>query len=130
MNALLENDSAFSLSKGCDDLLIIINNLKITMTINKIKKPSFLKRESYGEYTSDPSEIYSSNDLGLSSALMCADFELLSINKDNPKRACFVFSWKAGIEETANSYFADKLELRARSFFDAIKALKSKLYNQ
>ena len=86
------------------------------MANNKTKKPSF--------------EIFSTYDLGVSSALLCAGFELVSVEKDNPRKALFVFKKGVGIEEIANSYFADKLELRARSFFDAIKALKNKLYSE
>ena len=86
------------------------------MANNKTKKPSF--------------EIFSTYDLGVSSALLCAGFELVSVEKDNPRKALFVFKKGVGIEETANSYCADKLELRARSFFDAIKALKNKLYSE
>ncbi len=86
------------------------------MANNKTKKPSF--------------EIFSTYDLGVSSALLCAGFELVSVEKDNPRKALFIFKKGVGIEETANSYFADKLELRARSFFDAIKALKNKLYSE
>lgn len=75
-------------------------------------------------------ETFNTYDLGVSSALLCAGFELVSVEKDNPRRALFVFKKSVGIEETANNYFADKLELRARSFFDAIKALKNKLYSK
>ena len=77
----------------------------------------------------DPAFVFTTYDLGCSTALLCADFELLSVEKTNPKKALFVFRRKVGIEETANSYFADRLEVRARSFFDHLKALKNNLYS-
>lgn len=77
----------------------------------------------------DPAFVFTTYDLGCSTALLCADFELLSVEKTNPKKALFVFRRKVGIEETANSYFADRLEVKARSFFDHLKALKNKLYS-
>jgi len=76
----------------------------------------------------DPAFVFTTYDLGCSTALLCADFELLTVKKSNPKKALFVFRRKVGIEEIANKYFADKLEVKARSFFDNLKALKNKLY--
>jgi hypothetical protein len=78
---------------------------------------------------SDPSSVFTTYDLGCSTALLCADFELLTIKKDDPRKALFVFRKQSGIEETANKYFADRLEVRARSYFDHLKALKNKLYS-
>ena len=77
----------------------------------------------------DPAFVWTTYDLGVSAALLCADFELLSVEKSNPKKALFIFRRKIGIEDIANKYFADRLEVKARSFFDNLKALKNKLYN-
>ena len=78
---------------------------------------------------SDEVEVFTNYDLGVSAALLCAGFELLSVDKDNPRKALFVFKKQAGIEDIANRYFADRLEVKARSFFDHLKALKNKLYS-
>lgn len=78
----------------------------------------------------DPSLIYSTYDLGVSASLLCAGFELLSLDKENPRKALFIFRRADGIEETANLYFSDRLELKARSFFDSVKALKNKLHSE
>ena len=73
--------------------------------------------------------IFTTYDLGVSAALISAGFELLSVNKSNPRKALFTFKKSSKIENIANQYFADQLEVRARSFFDSIKALKNKLYS-
>ncbi len=78
----------------------------------------------------DPAYVWTTYDLGGSAALLCAGFELLSLNKENPRKALFVFKRTDGIDECANRYFMDQLEVRARSFFDNIKALKNKLYSE
>ena len=78
---------------------------------------------------SDPAFVFTTYDIGVSTALLCADFELLAVEKSNPRKALFVFRRKVGVEETANKYFADRLEVKARSFFDNLKALKNKLYS-
>jgi len=77
----------------------------------------------------DPAFVFTTYDIGVSTALLCADFELLAVEKSNPRKALFVFRRQVGIEEVANKYFADKLEIKARSFFDNLKALKNKLYS-
>ena len=78
----------------------------------------------------DPDFVWTTYDLGVSAALLCADFELIAVEKSNPRKALFVFKKESGIEETANSYFSDRLKVKARSFFDSIKALKNKLYSE
>ena len=81
------------------------------------------------EYLKDPAFVFTTYELGVSAALLCADFEVLMVEKDNPKKALFVFRREVGIEEIVDKYFADRLEVKARSFFDHLKALKNKLYS-
>ncbi len=76
----------------------------------------------------DPDFVFTTYDLGCSTALLCVGFELLDIEKSNPKKALFIFKRDNNIDEVANSYFADKLSVKARSFADNLKALKNKLY--
>jgi len=74
-------------------------------------------------------EVWTTYDLGVSTALLCKGFELLSLDKKNPKKALFYFRKEAGIDDTVKDYFADKLKVKARSFFDHLKALKNTLYS-
>lgn len=78
----------------------------------------------------DPDFVWTTYDLGVSAALLCADFELLAVQKSNPRKALFVFKKDGGIEEVTNRYFADRLNVKARSYFDHLKALKNKLYSE
>ena len=82
--------------------------------------------------TSEESEndelLFSSYDIGLSTALLCLGFELLALDKDNPRKALFIFKKDEGIEHASNRYFSDRLEVKARSYFDNLKAFKNKLY--
>lgn len=91
------------------------------MKSNKVKSSSVISLE-------DPALIWTTYDLGVSTALLCAGFELLAVQKSDPRKALFVFKKEGGIEEVANRYFGDKLEVKARSYFDHLKALKNKLY--
>lgn len=78
----------------------------------------------------DPTLLFTTYDLGVSTALLCVGFELVSIDKQNPRKALFVFKKEDGIEDFADQYFSDKLEVKARSYFDHLKALKNKLYSE
>ncbi len=91
------------------------------MTTKKKEKQSSLE---------DGSVVFTTYDLGVSTALLCAGFELLSVEKSNPRKALFVFRKEVGIEEVTDKYFADRLEVKARSYFDHLKALKNKLYSE
>jgi hypothetical protein len=77
---------------------------------------------------SDPDCVFTTYDLGCSTALLCVGFELLDVEKSNPKKALFTFKREGNIAEMANSYFANKLSVKARSYADNLKALKNKLY--
>lgn len=74
-------------------------------------------------------EHYLTYDLGCSSALVSSGFDLVSLDRMNPKKIQFIFRRDTGIEKVADDYFADKLEVKARSFFDNVKMLKNKIYS-
>jgi hypothetical protein len=76
----------------------------------------------------DGDVFYSTHDLGLAAALLCVGCDLMEVDKSS-QRAVFVFLNNSRIQEAAHNYFAGKLDVRARSFFDHLKALKSKLYS-
>ncbi len=93
------------------------------MKSNKVKSSGVISLD-------DPALVWTTYDLGVSTALLCAGFELLTVQKSDPRKALFVFKKEGGIEEVANKYFGDKLEVKARSYFDHLKALKNKLYSE
>lgn len=100
------------------------------MTNKKIKK-SPVNEEWQDIPLDDPSVVFTTYDLGVSTALLCAGFVLLSVDKkDNPQKALLIFKKEDGIEDVADRYFSDRLEVKARSFFDQLKALKNKLYSK
>ena len=77
---------------------------------------------------SDPEQVWTTYDLGIAAALLCLGYELLSLDRANPRKVLFIFRHHEKIDDVANAYLADKLELNARAFFDQLKALKNRLY--
>lgn len=89
-----------------------------------------MMKKKTGVDLNDPAVVWTTYDLGVAAALLCAEFELLVLDRANRRKVLFVFRKAKGIDDTANAYFADRLELNARAFFDQLKALKSRLYNE
>lgn len=75
-------------------------------------------------------DYYFTYDLGCSSALISAGFELVSLDKANPRKVQFIFRREVGIEKVVDEYWADRLELKARTFFDNTKMLKNRIYSE
>lgn len=73
---------------------------------------------------------YTSYDLGCSAALITAGFVLDSLDKANPRKVQFIFRREAGMEKVVDEYWADRLEIKARAFFDNIKMLKNRIYSE
>ena len=69
-------------------------------------------------------------DLGAAAALISAGFKLALLDKTNPNKVQFAFEREAGIERVMDDYWADRLEVKARSFFDNLKMLKNRLYSE
>lgn len=74
-------------------------------------------------------EVLSLCDLGCAAALVTAGFELLTLDKANPRKVRFIFSRKEGIEKIAEDYWSDKLNQKSRSYWDNVKNLKNRLYS-
>ena len=69
-------------------------------------------------------------DLGAAATLVTAGFQLALLDKTNPHKVQFAFVKEAGIEKIMDDYWADRLEIKARSFFDNLKMLKNRLYSE
>jgi hypothetical protein len=78
----------------------------------------------------DPTAVFTTFDLGAAAALVHMGFELLSLDRVNPKKIKFVFKKNEQIEQMVSSYWADTLSVGARGFFDTIKMLKNRIYSE
>lgn len=68
-------------------------------------------------------------DLGASVSLVTAGAELVSLEKTNPRKALFIFHRTPKNEKIVEDYWAGRLEVGARAFFDNLKATKNRLYS-
>ncbi|MCB9823469.1 hypothetical protein H6802_00705 [Candidatus Nomurabacteria bacterium] len=70
-----------------------------------------------------------SYDIGLAAALATLHFELISLNRDNPRKIGFIFSRTPELEQATQEYFAGRLSVDARSFFENIKMPKNRIFS-
>lgn len=73
---------------------------------------------------------FSTFDLAASAALLSAGFDLISLDKSNPRKVMFIFREQTGIQKVIEDYWANRLEVKARTFFDNIKMLKNRIYSE
>ena len=74
-------------------------------------------------------EFYQTQDLGLATALCCKNYELITLDKQNQRKVLFVFKQQIGIEVDADNYWSNKLEIKARAYFDNLRTLKNRIYS-
>lgn len=73
---------------------------------------------------------FSTFDLGLAAVLVTLGYELLGLDKSNPKRARFMFKREKKIEQVMADYFNDKIKLPAQTLFNNQKMLKTRIYSE
>ena len=78
----------------------------------------------------DNSDFFYTFDLGLSAALVSVGFSLVSLDRGNLRKTQFVFRRGDGMDEAIDAYWADRLEVKSRTYFDALKMLKNRLYSE
>lgn len=69
-------------------------------------------------------------DLGLTAALVSLSFEVQEIERDAGGQAYFVFIKTDELEQAISAYWANTLGVKARTYSDALKMLKSRLYSE
>lgn len=68
------------------------------------------------------------SDLGLAASLSAMGFEIVRVDKSNPKRVVFVFEKSTAVELAVNDFWSNKLLLPASSLLDHIRKLKFRIY--
>lgn len=72
---------------------------------------------------------FSTYDLGLATVLITLGYELLELDRTNPKKVRFVFREEKEIEKVMIDYFNDKIKLPALTLFNNQKNLKNRIYS-
>lgn len=68
------------------------------------------------------------SDLPLAATLVALGQTLKSVDKANPRRAGFCFVHSVQLEELVELFETGQLTIEPRTYFDAIKLVKNRLY--
>lgn len=77
----------------------------------------------------DKSKLFISDNLILASVLKSKGFEIVNINKENPRHSFFEFLQTNELAEAVRSYWSRSLLLEPISFALSMKELKTMLYD-
>ena len=69
------------------------------------------------------------SDLALA-AVIFLYFPIKSINKTDPKKVIFIFERNKNLDELIEGYFNRSLKLEPQMYFNALKALKGRIYQK
>lgn len=74
-------------------------------------------------------ESYATYDLGQTAALVALGFPIKDINKSEPRKVQFFFERGPVLIQAVSDYWDNRLQVPARSMFDALKMLKCRIYS-
>lgn len=74
---------------------------------------------------------FSTSELGLATAIVCLGYELREIKRIAPSsnKVVFIFVAPEEVEQIVQNYWSNKLAVDARSMFENLKMLKSRIYS-
>lgn len=74
-------------------------------------------------------KLYSTHDLSCAAAINLF-YKLWAIDTSNPKKAKFLFERQEGLDDLVQSYWSNTLKVSPLSYFQQLKVIKSRLYEQ
>lgn len=77
----------------------------------------------------DKSKLFITDNLTLATVLKSKGYELVNVNKENPRHSLFEFTQTTALVETVRGYWAKALRLEPISFAHSMKELKTMLYD-
>ena len=72
---------------------------------------------------------FSTFDLGLANTLTTLKYELIKLDKTDPKKVRFIFKETKDIEQTMLKYWNNEITVPALTFFNNLKTLKNRIYS-
>lgn len=73
-------------------------------------------------------KMFTTPDLPLAATLVSSGQTLIAIERSNPKRAGFSFAQNREVNVLVQRYHAGTLRVEPRTYFDAVRHIKNRLY--
>lgn len=94
------------------------------------KKPCIMNPKSiYIFFFMYMGETYKTYDLALAACLHANHFPIVDIDKTNPSRVQFIFAHTEQLDRTVTDFWNHRALVDAHGYFNAIKSLKTRIYN-
>ena len=77
----------------------------------------------------ESSDYFHSHDLGLVAFLLCAGYEMVTLDKSIRNKVLFILKRQGGIDEAAKSYWDFRTTVDAQSYFNQLKRLKNQIFS-
>ncbi len=89
------------------------------------------KPEGELEYVplTESGDYWHSHDLGLVAFLLCAGYELITLDKSVRNKVLFILKRTEGIDEAAKSYWDFRTTVDAQTYFNQTKRLKNQIFS-
>ncbi len=71
---------------------------------------------------------YRTSDLSLAATLSVKGYKLVSLDRSHSPKVAFLFERDSDLDWNIQQYWADQLSVNPKSYFDALKHLKSRIY--
>lgn len=75
-------------------------------------------------------DYYKTTDIALATTLYCYGSKLEAIDKTNRNRASFIFERTKEIDELVEAFWSHSLKIDPLLFFNELKQVKTRLYQQ
>jgi hypothetical protein len=106
------------------------NIIRLKIKIMQGKNKAKIKNDFEYIPLGNSKEYFQSADLGLACALVCRGYNLITLDKQDPRKVSFIFKREIGIEQDTDDYWADRLETKSRTYFDNLRTLKNRIYSE
>jgi hypothetical protein len=72
-------------------------------------------------------DYFETSELSLASALLCSGYKLVIVERRNPK-SIFLFERSEFLDQAIQGFWAGEMRLEPKQYFNSIKEVKSRLY--
>jgi hypothetical protein len=72
-------------------------------------------------------DFYRTSDLALATTISLF-YPIEAIDKQNPRKAYFIFKREEGLDELIEKYWKGELRIEPKTFFNQLRVIKARLY--
>ena len=75
-------------------------------------------------------DVIKTSDFTLASTLLALGYDIIGIDKTNPKRVVFYYSRTSDLEATIKKYWSDEIKLNPKDFVYAQREIRARIHTE